>query len=333
MNASEVKTIENIIQYEFNNKALVNQAFLFNPTDEENPLTNDLLSAIGKRTIGSSLSSVIVEYYGHMAKGKPFRTSNGYAQTKYYLDCLDSKDLYRISVNVLGLTRFVESVQEGQIDDIDRKLFEAIAGALCLDLDFDVKKVGKVLAFMLDLDYWLDNDFDNLDKNPSTKIYNYTIAAGIGLPEYQFKNVKDEFGNRFVNCELLLQVREEPFVGQGDTAQEARLKAAASCYKYLEENKLIVDISKDAGDFTIETAMDTLDNLALKGYFTLADYETKEAKDGFNATVRIDEVDSQFSSFDADKKLARSKAAYKMVCYVLGLKVPEDSELDENLKQ
>ena len=295
MNASEIKNIENIIQYEFNNKALLNQAFLFDPSGNDNPMTNDILIALGKRSISNSLMSVIVEYYGHLAKGKPFRTSNGLEQTKYILDSLDSKELYRISVNVLGLTRFIETTEEGTIDDCDRKLFEAIAGALCIDLDFDVKKIGKILGFMLDLDYWLDNGFDSLDKNPSTKIYNYTIDANIKLPEYQFKNVKDEFGNKFVNCELMLEISDKPFVGVGDTAQEARLNASQTCYKYLEDNKLVADIVKDAGEFDINSAMDTLDNLALKGYFTLADYDTAEAKDGFNALENL-ALSSSFSS-------------------------------------
>jgi len=329
MNSHDIKIIENTIQYEFNNKALLSQAFLFNAENDDDIRTNEILREIGKRAIDYSLVDIIVSYYGNLCKGKPFRMNNGITATHDILNNLQSKDLYRISVNVLGLTQYIESITAGEIDDADRKLFESIIGAVTLDTNWDHKRVSQLVSFMIDIDYWLDHGFDSLDKNPTTKVYNYSVEANINQPLYSYKKVKDEFGNEFINCQLKLDISEKAFEGTGNSASEARFIAASNCYNYLEENKLIQDIVKDAGEFNIDNAMDVLDNLALKGYFTLADYDTKEAKDGFTATVMIDEVDSRFEGTDADKHKARSKAAYKMVCYVLGYQVPSDEDLNK----
>lgn len=329
MNSTTIKNIENVIQYEFNNKNLLSQAFLFDIDGNNETISNTPLMIIGKRSINFSLVSLLSEYYGSVSKGKPYKYSIGTEQINNILDNLESKDFYRNSISVLGLSQYIEALSEGEIECADRKLFDALIGAITVDSNFDTKVVGKILSFMLDIDYWLDNGFDNLDENPTIKIYNYTISANIDQPSYNYKKQKDEFGNLFFKCGLKLSSIEEEFVGVGSTASEARTNACSACYTYLEDNKLIADIKKDAGDFNVENAMDTLDNLALKGYFMLADYDTEEAKEGYKSTIKIDDIDNQFVGFDADKHLARSKAAYKMLCYLVGYEVPTDEELNK----
>ena len=83
-------------------------------------------------------------------------------------------------------------------------------------------------------------------------------------------------------------------------------------------------IVKDAGEYSETNAMDTLDNLTLKGYFSFADYHTTEKNGGFLSTCMIDEIDKKFKAFDKDKKIAKNKAAYRMLLYVLGKEVPSD---------
>ena len=166
------------------------------------------------------------------------------------------------------------------------------------------------------------HSFEEIDNHPVVLVFNYAVDGGLALPAYSYTAIKDEFGNEFKKCSLKLSNIKGEFVGQGDTLAEARLNAATKCYKFLKENNMISSIALDAGDFNIDTAIDTLDNLTLKGYFTFAEYETVEKENEFEITCSIDEIDKKFSATDVDKKKAQAKAAYKMALYVTG-KDPE----------
>lgn len=61
----------------------------------------------------------------------------------------------------------------------------------------------------------------------------------------------------------------------------------------------------------------------------LADYNTQEAKEGYKATIKIEGIENTFDGFDKEKNGARSKAAYKMLCYLVGNPVPKDEELNK----
>ena len=95
MKNSEIKEIESIIQYEFNNKMLLQQAFMFNPDDDENnPNSSEILRIIGKRTINFSTTQILMEYYGSYGKNGIYRSINGNAKMNDLLNSLYSKDIF-----------------------------------------------------------------------------------------------------------------------------------------------------------------------------------------------------------------------------------------------
>ena len=317
MKRSDIAIIEEIIQYKFNNPALLNQAFTFDTEDLDDPVSNGLLRIIGKRSISSSIVNILMEYYGVQPKNSIVRATKSTTLIYDLVDNLTSNDIYRVSINVLGLTQYIDDVKGAPVD-ADRKLFHAIIGAVTVDCNWDVKTINKVISFMIDVDYWLDYGFEGIDSHPVVLVFNYAVDGGLELPAYTYSKVKDEFGNEFQKCSLKLSNIKGEFVGQGDTLSEARLMAADKCYKFLQENHLISSIALDAGDFTVDTALDTLDNLTLKGYFTFAEYNTVEKENEYEVTCMIDEVDQKFTATDSNKKKAQAKAAYKMALYVTG---------------
>ena len=88
MNSTTIKNIENVIQYEFNNKNLLSQAFLFDIDGNNETISNTPLMIIGKRSINFSLVSLLSEYYGSVSKGKPYKYSIGTEQINNILDNL-----------------------------------------------------------------------------------------------------------------------------------------------------------------------------------------------------------------------------------------------------
>ena len=322
MDKNQLSIIEKTIQYKFNNDALLVQAFDFEPGNGNDPRSNGILRIVGKRAINYALTVVLTSYYGKNVPGKPYKTTIENTVIYDLLDNLTSQDLYKVSVNVLGLTEYVVSYSGGELVDMDRKLFEAIVGAVALDSNWNISIIANVVSFMLDVDYWLNYGFANIDSHPTILLFNYCVETGQNMPSYVYKRVKDANGNIFIKCELTLGNLE--FIGMGGNHSEARLLAAQEAYKYLTENNMTSQIVKDAGDYSEANAMDTLDNLTLKGYFSFPDYHTDEINGGYVSTCMIDEIDKKFKAFDKEKKNAKNKAAYRMLLYVLGKEVPAD---------
>ena len=322
MDKDIISIIEKTIQYKFNNDALLAQAFDFEPGDGNDPRSNGILRIVGKRAINYALTVTLMNYYGTNENGSPYKTTIENTVIYDLLDNLTSQDLYRVSVNVLGLTEYVSSFEGGELVDIDRKLFEAIIGAVALDCNWNVSIISNVVSFMLDVEYWLNYGFGNIDSHPTILLFNYCVETDQAMPSYVYKRVKDKSGNIYIKCELTLNNLE--FDGVGVNHSESRLLAAQAAYKYLTENNMTSQIVKDAGEYSETNAMDTLDNLTLKGYFSFADYHTTEKNGGFLSTCMIDEIDKKFKAFDKDKKIAKNKAAFRMLLYVLGKEVPSD---------
>ncbi len=322
MDKDIISVIEKTIQYKFNNDALLEQAFDFEPGDGNDPRSNGILRIVGKRAINYALTVTLMSYYGNNKNGAPYQTTIENTVVYDLLDNLTSQDLYRVAVNVLGLTEYVSSNSGIELVDMDRKLFEAIIGAVALDSNWNISIIANVVSFMLDVDYWLNYGFGNIDNHPTILLFNYCVETGQNMPSYVYKRVKDTSGNIYIKCELTLGNLE--FIGMGGSHSEARLLAAQEAYKYLNENNMTSQIVKDAGEYDQSNAMDTLDNLTLKGYFSFPDYHTDEKNGGYLVTCMIDEVDVKFKAFDNDKKTAKNKAAYRMLLHVLGKEAPAD---------
>lgn len=318
MKKTDISTIENIIQYKFKNQALLNQAFDFEPGDENDPRSNGILRIIGRRSFDYALTNILIEYYGSVSKNNPLRTTNGNTTIYDLLDNLTSYDLLKAFITILDLTKYVESYSGGELVEVERKLFFAIVGAITVDLSFDVKEIAKIISYFIDIDYWLDNGFNDILAHPFISLFNECASNDIELPKCNFKSIKDAFGNEFIEC--ILNVGEAEYKGVGNTLSEARIKASLRAKEELKNSKKEKSIKEDAGEFDENNAMDVLDNLTLKGYFSFADYESKVENGGYLVICSISEISETFEAFDKDKGKARNMAAYKMLEFLVNNK-------------
>lgn len=317
MKTSEIKEVEAIIQYEFNNKMLLQQAFMFDPDeDENNPNSSEILRTIGKRTINFSTTQILMEYYGLYTKNHIFKASNSNATINDLLNSLYSKDIFARNTVLLGLDKFLSIPDDGIFQDINRKLFEAIIGAVTLDSKWNMPIVNDVLSYLLDIDYYLDNGFD-LTNHFVTLIHNWSIQFD-QVPIYDFDAHLDNSGNHIYTCKLYLPNIEGYFIEEGNTKSEVRMNVAKKAYEFLIDNNMISTLHNVELEPDINKAVDQLKQLAIEGYFSLPEYDITELEDGYQSRCSIDECDRTFTCEAELEEDAIMNSAYKMLLYILG---------------
>ena len=99
-------------------------------------------------------------------------------------------------------------------------------------------------------------------------------------------------------------------------------KICERAYKYLKEHGLLVSIKDEISNPNAEDAIGQLEILARRGYFDIPIYNTEESHDEdgnpiWNVRCHIEQIDRSFASINSSKKVAKKKAAYKMLQYVL----------------
>lgn len=113
------------------------------------------------------------------------------------------------------------------------------------------------------------------------------------------------------------------FEDYGETNNQARKRACKLAYTYLEENGLLFTIQDEIDNPNIDDAINQLETLARRGYFSLPEYEFEESHDAdgnpiWRAECRIEEEEYIFYAEESSKKQAKKQAAYDMLMHVLG---------------
>lgn len=122
-------------------------------------------------------------------------------------------------------------------------------------------------------------------------------------------------------CELRID-NGEPFVGFGYSKSQARMIAAELAYDYLNRNGLLYTMSDEIDEPSPEKAINQLQKLAQKGYFSMPVYEFKETHDDngnpiWTCKCSIKDLDEFYYQTSYSKKEAKKQAAYQTLLAVL----------------
>ena len=313
----DINDVEASIQYEFKNKMLIHQAFMI--TDNDNiPFSSEALRNIGKRVINYSLTQILTGFYGYYNDKGMFRTKNSNEVFNDLLNNLYSKDIFARNIELLGLGKYLDPSSD-DFFNMDRKLFEAIVGAVALDSNWNMTVINDVLSFILDIDYYLDNGFSDLNGNFVVLVHNWTIENNAPLPIYDFAQGESNTVLSFkCTLHLFLDNVDFTFVEEAENKSIARMKAAKKAYTYLVENNYVKTLKNINVDVKLETAMMELEKLAMDGNFSLPNFEVSPSKKGYTAICSIDECNMSFSGFGKLDTDAINEAALKMLKHVLG---------------
>ena len=228
-----------------------------------------------------------------------------------------------------------------QEDSVKEDLFEAIIGAVAIDCGWDQNKIQLVVEAMLVPEDFLIDDIDTnyvrliqeweWQKNGCIPWYKY-IEASYQMTWY----IKEEntIYQRFplfydyhklkYHCYLKLLDSLPIFCGFGVSVREARMAACKLAYEYLDDHNMLFTIRDEIDNPNRDMAINQLETLARRGYFSLPTYTFKQTYDDdgnpiWNCECHIEEEECYFDETSSSKKAAKKGAAYSMLMYVLGM--------------
>lgn len=251
---------------------------------------------------------------------------------------LVQKKMLAHRIDVLGLSEYL-ILGKGDIqnkvykqESVKEDLFEAIVGAVALDTNWDIGEIQEVVQIMLNPEESL-SEKDN--ENFVELIQEWTLEKYGTIPWYYFKpetimncyyifngiSTTPKQDCRFA-CILKLGDYKTIFKGFGKSKNEARRDVCKLAYEYLEKNNLLFSIRDEIDEPNKDYAINQLEILARRGYFSIPKYSFIEKYDNngnpiWSCKCEIEDVEKVFTSKASSKKEAKKSAAFKMLLYVL----------------
>ena len=337
MNRDDLKKIENLIGYEFQNKELLQQSFIRKSYSEENGgENNEVLEFIGDKALDLVVVKILMDNYGWFAEDEEDYDSyedenefiTEYSEGKFtnLKKRLVEKKMLAYRIEILGLNQYLimgnGDIHKNAQDEpsVKEDLFEAIIGAVVLDCNWNLEKIEEVVDLMLDPQHYLNNDFYE-EENYVDLVQHWSQKEYHCLPTYEYFNIYQ--GDYNYQCNLTLEGIGYYFTGYGYTKSEARMEAAQRAYDYLEDSDLLFTIKDEIDNPCEELAINQLQELAQKGYFDMPNYEFEESynKDGYpiwkcTCTIYRERTISWWGK-DFSKKSAKRLAAWCVLKEVL----------------
>lgn len=351
-----IREIQNKIGYEFKNTDLMFQAFVRKSYSEENGgENNEVLEFIGDKVLDLIVVKLLTEKYGRITKTKltvyddleAFICQRNEGElTELKRKLVEKKNLAGRMLD-LGFSKFL-IMSKGDLDkeiqfsqSAMEDLFEAIIGAVALDSNWDLKEIQNVVEYMLGFNEIVDDEDDNY----IALLQEWSLKKYGVLPDVQSKLLdKYENSNMLIRpsnviaakwnhtgtiyiqkvrkCEIRLTDISYIFIGYGYSNSEARKSASEVAYKYLEKNDLLLSIQDEIDNPNKDDAINQLEILARRGYFSIPAYDFEQSYDNdgnpvWNCKCSVDEYEKSFKAKSSSKKNAKKSCAFKMLKYVL----------------
>lgn len=124
------------------------------------------------------------------------------------------------------------------------------------------------------------------------------------------------------SCQLKLGDFEIEFKGYGTSKSDARKDVCKLAYRYLEHKDLLFSIQDEIQNPNKNEAINQLEILARRGYFSVPAYKFEQDYDSngnpiWKCQCHIKEIEKNFWSKASSKKQAKKNAAFGMLKYVL----------------
>ena len=359
MTQEEFVTVQNRIDYRFNNPDLLHQAFTRKSYAEENGgQDNEVLEFIGDKVLDFVVVKYLAETFGSFAHDYEDFSDEDADEFECEVDegslsemkaQLVQKRMLSARIDKLGFADYLymgkgdsERHVERQ-DSVKEDLFEAIVGAVALDSNWDSEALENVVDHMLDPEVELEQD-EELE-NYIGLVQDWATETQGELPlyhpepfsqNYVFRGKRYIYGDNLNNvllpitaypkrmCSLKLPGVEEIFLDAGQSDREARRGAAKAAYMYLKEHDLLPTIRDEIENPNKEDSISQLETLSRRGYFPLPEYDFQQTYDSdgnpiWDCECTIKGVDHVTSARASSKKAVKKQAAFEMLQHVLAV--------------
>lgn len=342
------KMVQGQIGYTFKNLDLLNQAFTRRSYSEENGgENNEVLEFIGDKVLDLAVVKILTDKFGKIENNEFVCSYTEGDLTKLKSRMVEKRTLSH-RIDELG---FAELLLMGNSDiknnvsnemSVKEDLFEAIIGAVTIDSGWNYSVIHSVVEAML-----IPEDFfkEDSDDNYVRLIYDWEMSVNHVLPWFWYKErsysiiwYMKEPGVLYQNfpldydtsklkyhCELKLLDNLPVFCGFGVSKSEARMNVCKFAYEYLKKRGYIRNMTMrdEIDEPTKDSAINQLEILARRNYFSIPTYEFEESHDNdgnpiWRSRCRIKEYEKSFSSTSSSKKEAKKLAALEMLEYVIG---------------
>ena len=336
MNNNELKTIEKNIDYEFNNKHLLQQAFVRRSYSQENGgENNEVLEFIGDKAIDIIVVKELMKRFGTITNGEYNEFKAKYQEgklTEIKKDLVEKKMLAKC-IDRLGFNQFLivgkgdAKLNVKEEDSVKEDLFESIVGAVVIDSNWDFNEIEGVVKLMLDFNGYFNNKTNEIDY--VGEVQKWFLKEHNRLPEYSFDDTYDGY-----RCSLYLENSWHCFSGEAKSKSGARFLAAKEVYEFLDDQGLLFSLEDEVGEPNFDRAINQLQELAQKGYIDTPCYNFNEYKDKNNNSVwectcilyGFDDITYESSS----KKDAKKNCAYDMLCEVMNYNDEYDDDEEDD---
>lgn len=237
---------------------------------------------------------------------------------------------------IMGNSDTQNNVQEEM--SVKEDLFEAIVGAVVLDCGWDFSVITSVVEAMLVPEEFLQDDTET---NYVRLIQEWEMKKNGVIPWYWFKEdsytstwympfagisqrfpLEYDYSRLHFHCELKLLDELPVFRGFGSSKSEARMNVCKLAYEYLQEHNLLFSIQDEINNPNRDDAINQLEILARRGYFSIPTYDFEQEYDNdgnpiWECECHIEGYSNHYRSESSSKKDAKKIAAFEMLKYVL----------------
>lgn len=304
--------IEKKLNYIFNNKRLLEQAFTRESFAKERQILgeevygNEQLEFFGDTIVKYVLIKTIEKKYCSFTNDQIYVTENEGVMSRfvsYYSD----KKMLSSRIDYLKLNEYLimtkGDIKQNAKDSINVKedLFEAIVGAIWIDCNKDIDIVENIVLQMLGLENIILNNYID----PKTKLKELADLYRLKLL-YSSQEINGEFE---VICSIENKNYETRAIAK--RIKDAEMQAAEKMLSLLDK-----DSSRNIHvDYNLDNAVNKLQELSQKQiigsikYNFQYDYNNKE----WISYCEITNFDYQFIGKDKEKNISKKKAAYEVL--------------------
>ncbi len=349
MKENDLIFIQSQIGYEFRNLDLLTQAFTRRSYSSENGgENNEVLEFIGDKILDYFVVKLLIT---NNTEKKACSDKNTFvcnyteSELTEIKKLLVQKKTLAIRVDELGISDYL-LMGNGDIlknineeNSVKEDLFEAILGAIAIDSDWNMEKLQNAVEIMLAPESFLD---ENNEDDYIYLIQDWTYRKTNGIPLYHFmeKGYEITWYTTFngvsqrlhlydklayeIKYHCLLKISNDLpiFRGFGRSQSEARKNVCKVAYDYLCDNRLWFTMKNEIDNPNLNDAINQLEILARRGYFSIPSYKFEQSydKDGnpvWKSICHIAEESKTFSAVASSKKSAKKSSAYEMLIYIL----------------
>ncbi len=353
MTIKDMEFVEGVIGHDFEEKSLLQQAFVRKSYGVENNCAhNEVLEFIGDKVLDLAVIRLLINEHCSMTMDWNYQQQLKFQSVRKFNEpnvlhsnktegelteikkaLVQRKNLAR-RIDELGFIKFI-TINQSDIDNrvyendsVKEDLFEAILGAVAIDCNWDMKELTHVA------DQMLQPNLSEEDVNYISELQSWSQKKYGVLPVYVMKPYSTAHwyipgfiydmsrtyhlsANPGYIAHLKINGVQETILGFGNTQSEARQDAARYALKILEDRDLLFSMNDEIEDPSRDMAINQLEILSRRGYFVLPEYSFEEAYDGDGNPVWSCTVSIPETSVEFSAECSSKKDSKKDAAYKL----------------